>query len=131
MDVKQAENLDHSEADLMTALPSLSNIDLRKPHLHPVRHADLKQLYKRERHHLFFQMQTLADDLGESNSRKDHLGITTVELGKCLPWIPSDSTIVLYCSGGFSPMLRLQLSSLHTDRSLFLVDDDAPPLKSF
>jgi len=114
----------------MTPLPRLQVFDSRRPRLHPVRQQDLAGLYKREPHHVFFRMQTIAGDIGENDPKRDHLGITTVELGKCLPWIPGNSIIVLCCSGGFSPFLRLELSSLHTDRELFLVDNDAPSLRN-
>jgi hypothetical protein len=115
----------------MTALPNLQIGDSRRPSLHPVRHEDLATLYKREPHHVFFRMQTPAGDIGNNDPVRDHLGITTVELAKCLPWIPGNSIIVLCCSEGFSPLLRLELSSLHTDRELFLVDNDAPSLGIF
>ncbi len=63
-------------------------------------------------------MQELAGNMSESE-----LGITTVELGKCLLRIPGNSIIVLCCSGGFSTALRLEISTLHTGRELFLLED--------
>ncbi len=112
----------------MTALPSLEMTDLRRSRLHPVRSEDLTALYRREPHHVFFRIQALASDNGGRDPMRDHLGITPAELAKCLPRIPGNSIIVLCCSGGCSPILRLKLSTLHTDRELFLLDDDVPSL---
>lgn len=113
----------------MTVLPILETANPRRLHIHLVRQEDLAALYQRQLHHVFLRIQAIANDVGESNPATDHLGITVVEVAKCLPWIPANSIVVLACFGGWSPLLRLKLTNLHSDRELFLLDD-APAFSS-
>jgi len=107
----------------MNPLPAIHLTDMRKARITFVERSDLAALSQLARNYVYFHLQGTPHDAEQDSRISQHLGITSVELAKCLPWIPGSSSIFLHSFEGFTPVLLAELKALPTDRELLLVND--------
>jgi len=94
----------------------------KTPHLHFVDRKQFADLYESESHRVLFQLQDSQAVKEKGDRSPQRVGITLRELERCIPWVPGDSKVFICSPDGFGPSLLKQLSALHTDRDLFLVE---------
>jgi hypothetical protein len=113
------------KVDHRVNLKGKRQIQTEHPHLYFVDPKQVDQLGQSQMHPVLFRIQGPDTDPWPKDTSPKHLGITVEEFEKCLPWIPYGNRILISNTGGFSPRLMKRLKRLHTNRDLFLVNEEA------
>lgn len=105
-----------------TDLQRLDRAKSRSPRLHFLSAGHGVGPYLLEPQHVLFHLQVNGATKRASRDAPKALGVSLVELERCLPWIPRGSKIFISSAEGFSPTVIDRIKRINTARDLYLID---------